>query len=82
VARSLCSSTILFFIALPPLPASLRDKLPQLNRMRILEWVAGALILGWGGVAYSILRVSAFVPPQPPRMRHRFGGNYEMETCS
>jgi hypothetical protein len=82
VARSLCSSTILFFIALPPLPASLRDKLPQLNRMRILEWTAGALILGWGGIAYSILRISAFVPPQPPRMRHRFGGNYEMETCS
>ena len=61
---------------------SLRDKLPQLNRMRILEWTAGALILGWGGIAYSILRISAFVPPQPPRMRHRFGGNCEMETCS
>ena len=71
-----------FLYSSSALAASLRDKLPQLNRMRILEWTAGALILGWGGIAYSILRISAFVPPQPPRIRHRFGGNCEMETCS
>jgi hypothetical protein len=58
------------------------DQYPHPNLMRILEWTAGALILGWGGIAYSILRISAFVPPQPPHMRRRFRGNCEMETCS
>jgi hypothetical protein len=36
--------------------------------MRALEWVATTVLLGWAGLSYSLLRVSARLTPQPPRL--------------
>jgi hypothetical protein len=36
--------------------------------MRALEWVATIVLLGWAGASYSLLRISARLTPQPPRL--------------
>lgn len=33
--------------------------------MHVLEWIAAAAILGWAGVSYSLLRISARPTPKP-----------------